>query len=306
MSHMFIRGLSSLAFAVLVSSAALWMGDAVADTIYLKDGTTESSDRVWETDDYVHFILKGTQSVEVRYAKEFVERIERDNAQDPPSGSGPEKAAQPAAQQRESLTDGPPAQSDKPEGAPDEQHVDPKLVQANKGVSFYDPRRKARYWSGYKTGHTTLQEALAALAARYGRSVAWVQLHMGEENDLGRIHLHLMRQLEQESRADRAQTGGEAQQRDPGSIAVSEVREPPVNATDIADPDAGNAHRFYEPRRTQKYWISPVRGFDTLDEALSALAGEYGVSRAWIEKHIGDSNSLDEIHRNIRRSLGAP
>ena len=47
--------------------------------IVLQDGTIETSDRVWESDRYVHFILKGTNGVEIRYAKDIVSRIERDN-----------------------------------------------------------------------------------------------------------------------------------------------------------------------------------------------------------------------------------
>jgi hypothetical protein len=53
---------------------------AAADTIFLKDGTTEQSERVWETEKFVHFILKGTKTVEIRYSKDIVERIERDGA----------------------------------------------------------------------------------------------------------------------------------------------------------------------------------------------------------------------------------
>lgn len=49
---------------------------AVADKVLLKDGSVEESVRVWETDRYVHFILKGTRSVEIRYAKEIVDHIE--------------------------------------------------------------------------------------------------------------------------------------------------------------------------------------------------------------------------------------
>ncbi len=45
-------------------------------TIYLKDGELVESEKIWEKDGYIHFILDGTKRVEIRYAKEIVDRIE--------------------------------------------------------------------------------------------------------------------------------------------------------------------------------------------------------------------------------------
>jgi glucan phosphoethanolaminetransferase (alkaline phosphatase superfamily) len=42
---------------------------------------------------------------------------------------------------------------------------------------------------------------------------------------------------------------------------------------------------------------------NTLQEAMRALAEQYGVSTEWIESNMGNTNDLDTIHRNIRKSL---
>ena len=66
-------------FSIIVV-LSLWPLGTVgtADRIYLKDGTIEQSDRIWESDNYFHFILKGTENVEIRYAKAIVDHVDRD------------------------------------------------------------------------------------------------------------------------------------------------------------------------------------------------------------------------------------
>ena len=59
---------------------------------------------------------------------------------------------------------------------------------------------------------------------------------------------------------------------------------------------------FYNPRRPQKYWTSSASKYQTLDEAIAALAKEYDRSPEWIKQHMGDTNALDEIHRNLASS----
>jgi hypothetical protein len=60
---------------------------------------------------------------------------------------------------------------------------------------------------------------------------------------------------------------------------------------------------FYNPRREQKYRTGKMIGHNTLQEALQALAKQYDVSTEWIESNMGNTNDLDTIHRNIRKSL---
>jgi hypothetical protein len=64
---------------------------------------------------------------------------------------------------------------------------------------------------------------------------------------------------------------------------------------------------FYNPRRPQKYWINPTSKYNTFKEAMSALARQYDRSPEWIQKYMGDSNDLAEIHKNLARmKLNAP
>jgi hypothetical protein len=56
---------------------------------------------------------------------------------------------------------------------------------------------------------------------------------------------------------------------------------------------------FYSPRRPQKYWTSKNEKFNTFKEAIAALAQQYDRSPEWIQDHMGTTNDLDEIHRNL-------
>lgn len=64
---------------------------------------------------------------------------------------------------------------------------------------------------------------------------------------------------------------------------------------------------FYNPRRPQKYWTSATAKHNTFKEAVAALAKQYARSPDWIQHHMGDTNNLDEIHRNLsNKKLNAP
>ena len=64
---------------------------------------------------------------------------------------------------------------------------------------------------------------------------------------------------------------------------------------------------FYNPRRAQKYWTSAVSKHNTFKEATAALAKQYDRSPDWIRQHMGETNDLDEIHRNLASSkLNSP
>jgi len=65
--------------------------------------------------------------------------------------------------------------------------------------------------------------------------------------------------------------------------------------------------KFYNPRRSQKYWTSATAKHNTFKEAVAGLAKQYDRSRDWIQHHMGNTNDLDEIHRNLTNSkLNAP
>ena len=285
--------------------------ETLADKIILKDGSVEESDHVWETEHYVHFILKGTQAVEVRYAKEIVERIERDKPSQPVSTKQVEPQSLPrrpapiekSTESKVNLAKLPPASNVEQNSIvlPDE-----KYIRQNRKVSFYDPHRSKRYWASRNSHFAILDAALDALARQYGRSRKWVEDHMGSENDLGEIHANLVKQRKLEMRG----VTEDLKEKKPLIAKPPEVKKPtaqmevlPKAAIQIQIPEIPKGIKFYDPRRKHKYWTSPAEHYDTLSDAVRALAKQYGERPEWIEEHLGGSNDLSEIHISIRKSL---
>jgi ribonuclease HI len=56
---------------------------------------------------------------------------------------------------------------------------------------------------------------------------------------------------------------------------------------------------FYNPRRPHKYWTAKNAKHNTFKAAVAALAVQYDRSPEWIQHHMGTTNDLDEIHRNL-------
>ncbi len=287
-----------------------WSGpSAWADTIILKDGTSEEAERVWETEKFVHFILPGTQTVEIRYNKAIVERIITQNqveqVQTQSSNINPTAVALPS--DRQEALPARSASASHSERIPEP--ADSLFIAEVKGISFYAPQRAERYWAGPDSRHHDLQSALDALADRYGRSIEWICAHMGEENELGNIHARLVARYQAEKRiqvvpgtATRAPGVGDPRSSLPGASNGS---------PGSAKLSAAAAHelgglKFYEPRSAQKYRTDSQSQFTTLDEALDALAVHYGFTAQWIAEHMGETNDLYQIHQNIRRELSIP
>ncbi len=67
----------------------------------------------------------------------------------------------------------------------------------------------------------------------------------------------------------------------------------------IAAPRQGNGIAFYDPRRPFKYWTSATSKHKNFKEAIQSLAETYNRSPEWIQAHMGDSNDLEQIHRNL-------
>jgi hypothetical protein len=64
---------------------------------------------------------------------------------------------------------------------------------------------------------------------------------------------------------------------------------------------------FYNPRRPQKYWTSTSSKHHSFKEAIATLAKQYDRSPEWIQRHMGETNDLYEIHQNLSGSkLNAP
>ncbi len=64
-----------------------------------------------------------------------------------------------------------------------------------------------------------------------------------------------------------------------------------------------NGILFYNPRRTHKYRVTKDSSYATLNDAVKALSVIYKKPQAWIKKHMGSSNNLAEIHKNLVADL---
>jgi hypothetical protein len=61
--------------------------------------------------------------------------------------------------------------------------------------------------------------------------------------------------------------------------------------------------RFYDPRRTNKYWTSKTGKYKTFQAAVAALGKQYERPPEWVQSHMGETNDLEEIHRNLASGL---
>ena len=314
-------GLISIAIFLLIPLSA------GAEVIYLKDGTTVKAAKVWEEDGLIRFYLEDYEDITITYSKEIVERIEKGDgkakaglpktkshkkastqnkqiavsepgkpksAAKKPKSSPPliqsEKESKPAAAKNSSTAAGarqtsvPPekpgktkapmaSQSTTPQ--PDQNAVAPEAGAEQysqlDGVQFYDPRRTYKYWSSPATKHRTLKEVIAALAQKFNRSPEWVAQNLGDTNDLGEIYRNLGR----------------------APVKTAALTPSMIETEGIP---------FYDPRRPYKYQLSEKLKFHTLGEAVNILAQQYDRSPQWIKDHLGESNDIADIHRNLAQA----
>lgn len=318
-------------------TSLLWLFPicADADIIYLKDGTKVRAAKVWEEGDVIRFSLEDYEDIIITYSKEIVERIEKgkgkaasrptkqkdkDSAaqKDAAAGetgkpkgtaaeskkpaevvdssersSGPSGTGQPAKTGQADVSVQPPAsqphqttgaKTDKPAKTAHAKakveipadtiikKVPPEVVPYSQvdGILFYNPRRPYKYWTA-NTRHHTLKEALAALAKQFDRDPQWVADHLGKTNNLGDIYRNL--------------SPG-------GGIAPSKIKP-------VARP---KGILFYNPRRPYKFWTGATSKHQTLEQALEALTKQYDRPSEWVKAHMGESNDLAEIHKNLVQS----
>jgi hypothetical protein len=84
----------------------------------------------------------------------------------------------------------------------------------------------------------------------------------------------------------------------PASPPAETISHKPQNrAPDVNAVSSGVA--FYDPRRPYKYWSSPSAKHHSYREAIDALAKEFDQSPQWVEKHIGETNDLERIRKNL-------
>lgn len=55
------------------------------------------------------------------------------------------------------------------------------------GIEFYNPRRPQKYWTAPDVRHNTYEEAIEAFAREFGKPAAWIELHLGDTNDINLI-----------------------------------------------------------------------------------------------------------------------
>jgi hypothetical protein len=326
---------------MLLITSLLWLFPICvdADIIYLKDGTKVRAAKVWEEGDVIRFSLEDYEDIIITYSKEIVERIEKSKDQtasrptkqkdkdsadqkdvaagetltqkgtaaeskkpaevvdsskrssrptgiDQPTKTGKaDMAPQPRVKKPPKTTG---VKTDKPAKTPHAKakveiptatiikKVPPEVVPSVPssqvdGILFYNPRRPYKYWTGPNTRHHTLKEALAALAKQFDRDPQWVADHLGKTNNLGDIYRNLS----------------------PGRrIAPSKIKP-------VAIP---KRFSFYDPRRPYKFWTGTTSKHRTLKQALEALAKQYDRPPEWIKAHMGESNDLGEIHKNLTQS----
>ena len=103
-----------------------------------------------------------------------------------------------------------------------------------------------------------------------------------------------------------SQTGGQDQQGKP----VLPVPAPVVKHSEVSgQPKASsspNPDAFYDPSRTHPYKANDVTMCQTREEAIQAIAKQFGRSVAWVESNMGGySNDLTIIHGNLNKAYVA-
>jgi hypothetical protein len=228
---------------------------------------TVCQERAWEEKGEVKCEYEGTILI---YQKKDVDRIEKTEIQKKSEGlpgkdsQMPAQKKAPLIKQAATLRKKPLAQKDSIIGA-----TKPDTVKT-KGLQFYNPRRPQKYWTSAAAKHHSFKEAIAALAKQYDRSPEWIQHHMGDTNDLYKIHQNLSRNKLN------------------APVELPEEKNEKIPET-----------LFYNPRRPQKYWTSASSKHNTFKEAIAAMAKEYERTPQWVQQYMGTTNNLSEIHQNL-------
>jgi hypothetical protein len=258
-------------FSLVVALTLLLLpGWSAGDIIHFNDGMrTVCQGRAWEEKEEVRCEHHGAVLV---YLKSDVSHIEKVLPPEPLPESPPDAPPAdvavrsapppPAPHPPPAMPDAPPPRTPPafPSGPP----------KPESGLAFYDPRRPQKYWSSETRHHDSFPEAVAALAAEFDRPAEWVERHLPDTNDL----VEIRRILE-------------------ARLAAPADEDPPAEAAE-APID------FYNPRRPQQpYWSSRTTHHATYAEAVQALAEEFSETVERVETHMGESNDLNEIRRNL-------
>ena len=233
---------------------------ASADIIYFKDGMkTICQEKAWEENDEIKCEYGGWV---LSYQKSEVLRIVK---------TTPEKSAAPQKNKAQVVPNQPTQSTQiKPKETMPPKESASKRVTKPDGIAFYDPRRQFKYWTGPTSKHKTYREAVEALANKYQKSPDWIQVNMGDTNDLEEIHQNLA---------------------NPKITAESSAEQPPQTES--------SGIEFYNPRRKMPYWTSESSQHKTFQDAIDTLAKEYDRSPTWVKENMGTTNDLNTIHQNL-------
>lgn len=171
----------------------------------------------------------------------------------------------------------PPARATPSIPAPTPRIASPAPPPTPQGIAFYDPRRSKKYWTSETRHHDTFRDAILALSEEFNRPVSWIEENMGDSNDLNDVREAIAMRLSESSA---------------------------TSADPAVAPEA--AIEFYNPRRAKKYMTGPGARHDSFQEAVEALARDFGKPADWVEQNMGDSNDVDQIRKSlIKRSQEA-
>ena len=85
-------------------------------------------------------------------------------------------------------------------------------------------------------------------------------------------------------------------------LQVQTKTKPPRNVTQKQNQSKFEGLVFYDPRRPYIYWTDKTTKHKKFNEAIQALAEKYDRPTEWIKANLGDTNDLNEIHRNLAES----
>jgi hypothetical protein len=83
---------------------------------------------------------------------------------------------------------------------------------------------------------------------------------------------------------------------------VQSENKPPRSGTKKQNQSKSEGLVFYDPRRPYIYWTDKTTKHKSFNDAIEALAEKYDRPTEWIQANLGDTNDLNEIHRNLAES----
>lgn len=105
-----------------------------------------------------------------------------------------------------------------------------------------------------------------------------------------------------------SQPSATTSQTTPPAKAAEPDKKPPATSTTAAGTAAAKQQTkskqatgpvFYDPRRPYKYWTDQNSKHKTYQAAIAALAQKYKTTPEWVQAHMGNTNDLAQIHRNL-------